>query len=328
MQKVLLTGGAGFIGSHIAQALLKSGKRVAIVDNLDDFYPVTWKRGNLQSIAEIGSARVFESDVRDPVSLSQVFEQTQPQTVIHLAAKAGVRPSIEAPGQYYDVNVRGTLNILQMCEQYGVSNVIFGSSSSVYGCSDRVPFSEKDTTLRPVSPYAASKISAELLCYTFAHLYGIRTICLRFFTVYGPRQRPDLAIHKFTSLLEAGFPIPLYGNGLSGRDFTYIDDIVAGLMSSIEYADASARGEYQVFNLGSSTPILLNDLVRALEKATGTRATVRYEPEQPGDVRLTCADLSKSAEMLGYHPSADFEAGLKTFVEWYRKVKLGSAQVA
>jgi UDP-glucuronate 4-epimerase len=215
-----------------------------------------------------------------------------------------------------------------MCEQYGVDTLVFGSSSSVYGCSDRVPFSEKDTTLRPVSPYAASKLSAELLCYTFAHLYGIRTICLRFFTVYGPRQRPDLAVHKFTSLLEAGSPIPIYGDGLSGRDFTYIDDIVAGLMSSIDYADASAPGEYQVFNLGSSTPILVNDLVQALEKATGTCAKIRYEPEQPGDVRHTWADISKSAEMLGYHPSVDFEAGLKNFVEWYRKVKLASAQVA
>ena len=328
MQKVLLTGGAGFIGSHTAQALLRSGKGVAIVDNLDDFYPVTWKRGNLQSIAEIGSACVFETDIRDPISLSQVFEQTQPETVIHLAAKAGVRPSIKAPGQYYDVNVQGTLNILQMCKQYGVSSLIFGSSSSVYGCSDRVPFSEKDTTLRPVSPYAASKLSAELLCYTYAHLYGIRAICLRFFTVYGPRQRPDLAVHKFTTLLEAGYAIPVFGDGCSGRDFTYIDDIVAGLMSSIGYADASAPSEFQVFNLGSSRPILVNDLIRALEKATGTTAKIRHEPEQSGDVRLTWADISKSQEMLGYHPSTDFEAGLKTFVEWHRKVKMATAQVA
>jgi UDP-glucuronate 4-epimerase len=318
MGRILLTGGAGFIGSHVAEALVRRAKDVCIVDNFDSFYPSSWKRQNLELVARTGDFDFQEVDIRDLESLSRVFECRRPDIVIHLAAKAGVRPSIYDPASYYEVNVRGTLNLLEMCRQHGVGKFLFGSSSSVYGDANSAPWSEEITNLRPVSPYAASKVAGELLCHTYAHLYAITVICLRFFTVYGPRQRPDLAIHKFTSLIEAGLPIPIYGDGSAGRDFTHVSDIVRGVLAAIDFASGSGVS-FEIFNLGNSHPIALNELVAALQKATERTVEIRHEPPQPGDVSLTWANISKASQSLGYRPQTTLEEGLANFVEWYRR---------
>jgi UDP-glucuronate 4-epimerase len=239
--------------------------------------------------------------------------------VIHLAARAGVRPSTEQPRLYEHVNVAGTLNLLELCREFPVSKFIFGSSSSVYGATSRVPFSEDHVELRPISPYAATKLAAEMLCYTYAHLFGLPVICLRFFTVYGPRQRPDLAIHKFTALMEAGKAIPLFGNGSTARDYTYIDDIVTGVLAALDYDPSPSGGvPFEVFNLGNSRPVKLAELVELLERVTGHKAVRQQEPIQPGDVPLTWADISKAARLLGYRPVTRLEEGLQRFVAWYR----------
>ena len=258
MKRILLTGGAGFIGSHLAEALIRRGAALSIVDNLDDFYAPSRKRRNLQEIGDTGAYEFFEADLRDSHALRRVAQKVQPEIVIHLAARAGVRPSIEQPALYESVNVGGTVNVLEIAREFKVQRVIFGSSSSVYGVTNTVPFCEDDPKTRPISPYAATKLAAELMCYTYAHLYGLTTICLRFFTVYGPRQRPDLAIHKFTALIEAGEPIPVYGDGSMGRDYTYVDDIVSGVIGSLEYTPHS-KLPFEVFNLGNSNPVRLRE---------------------------------------------------------------------
>jgi len=255
-KRILLTGGAGFIGSHVAAELLRRGTKLSIVDSLDDFYALSRKRRNLREIGNAESFEFFEVDVRDKDALRKVAERVQPEIMIHLAARAGVRPSIEQPELYESVNVAGTLNLLEIAHEFKVERLIFGSSSSVYGVSNNVPFCEDDLKTLPISPYAATKLAGELMAYTYAHLYGLTTISLRFFTVYGPRQRPDLAIHKFTALIEAGKPIPVYGDGSMGRDYTYIDDIVAGIMASLEYVP-EAKVPFEVFNLGNSHPVRL-----------------------------------------------------------------------
>lgn len=316
-KRILLTGGAGFIGSHVAEALIRRGTQLSIVDNLDDFYAPSRKRFNLEEISKVGTYEFFETDVRDEAALRKVAEKVQPEIVIHLAARAGVRPSIQQPALYESVNVGGTVNLLEICRELRVERMIFGSSSSVYGITNSVPFREEDPKTRPISPYAATKLAAELMCYTYAHLYGLTTICLRFFTVYGPRQRPDLAIHKFIALIEAGKSIPVYGDGSMGRDYTYVDDIAAGLIASLEYVPA-ATVPFEVFNLGNCRPVRLAELIVKLEVATGTKALQERLPDQPGDVPITWANIDKAKRLLGYSPQTSMEEGLRNFVAWYR----------
>ena len=320
-RKILLTGGAGFIGSHLAEALVRGGTKIAIVDSLDNFYSPVWKRANLEDIRRVGRFDFHEADICHAPRVREVFRIFHPDTVVHLAALAGVRPSIQQPQLYERVNVSGTLNILELCREFRVQNFIFGSSSSVYGATSKAPFVESETDLQPISPYAATKIAGEMLCCTYAHLYSIPTICLRLFTVYGPRQRPDLAIHKFTALIEAGKPVPVYGDGSSARDYTYVTDIVAGIFGALEFAPPLVNGaRFEIFNLGNSHPVTLNEMIAGIEKNTGRKANRSPQPMQPGDVARTWADISKSEKLLGYHPEMSFEDGVKKFVDWYRSV--------
>jgi UDP-glucuronate 4-epimerase len=317
--RILLTGGAGFIGSHVAEALLRQGSELTIVDSLDDYYPPAWKHSNLQEIRNSGNYEFESVDICDFEKTREVIRRAKPQVIIHLAARAGVRPSIENPRLYERVNVGGTVNLLELCREFDVARFIFGSSSSVYGATSRAPFSEDQLEMRPISPYAATKLAGEMLCYTYAHLFELPTVCLRFFTVYGPRQRPDLAIHKFTMLLETNKPLPIFGDGSSGRDYTYVDDIVAGVLAAMN-VDLKAAGKvpFEIFNLGNSHPVKLTELVEHLEAATGRKGLREQKPFQPGDVPLTWADVSKAARMLGYRPSTGIEEGLRRFVAWYR----------
>jgi UDP-glucuronate 4-epimerase len=321
-KRILLTGGAGFIGSHVAEELIRRGAKLSIVDNLDNFYALNRKRLNLREIQNAGAHEFFEADVRDMDALRKVAERVQPEIVIHLAARAGVRPSIEQPALYESVNVAGTVNVLEIAREFKVQRLIFGSSSSVYGITNTVPFCEDDPKTRPISPYAATKLAGELMCYTYTHLYGLTILCLRFFTVYGPRQRPDLAIHKFTALIEAGKPIPVYGDGSMGRDYTYVDDIVSGVVASLEYAPQPAL-PCEVFNLGNSHPVRLQELIALLETATGKKAQQERLPEQPGDVPITWANIDKAKRLLGYSPKTSMEQGLRNFVAWYRSSLAG-----
>ena len=318
-QRILLTGGAGFIGSHVAEALLRRGVQLWILDNLDEFYSPAWKKTNLENIRRVGSYDFFQVDICDTGPLREILERARPDVVIHLAARAGVRPSIEQPQLYEWVNVAGTLNLLEKCRQLSVRKFLFGSSSSVYGATSRVPFSENQLELRPVSVYAATKLSGEMLCYTYAHLFALPVICLRFFTVYGPRQRPDLAINKFTRLIEAGQPVPIFGDGLTGRDYTWVGDIVAGVTAAIDYEPHPVDGvPFEVFNLGNSRPVGLSEMVQLLERIIGKKAILQRNPLQPGDVPLTWADISKACRLLGYRPGMPLEKGLEQFVAWYR----------
>ncbi len=322
-KRILLTGGAGFIGSHVAEALLRLGTKLSIVDNLDDFYAPSRKRLNLQEILNTGSFDFFEADVRDIDALRKIAERVQPEIVIHLAARAGVRPSIAQPALYESVNVAGTVNLLEIAREFKVQRVILGSSSSVYGMTNSVPFCEDDLKTRPISPYAATKLAAELMGYTYAHLYGLTTLCLRFFTVYGPRQRPDLAIHKFTALIESGKPIPVYGDGSMGRDYTYVDDTVAGVVASLDYVPQSTL-PFEIFNLGNSHPVPLAELIALLETATGKEAIQERLPDQPGDVPITWANIDKAKRLLGYSPKTSMDHGLRNFVAWYRSTLRGT----
>jgi UDP-glucuronate 4-epimerase len=318
LPRVLLTGGAGFIGSHLAEALLTRGYQLSIIDNLDSFYDPNRKKENLAQVRRAGEFQFLELDICDFAHLRDAVYSAHPDIVIHLAARAGVRPSIEQPSLYESVNVAGTVNLLELARELRIRRVIFGSSSSVYGAANRVPFSEDDPVRHPISPYAATKLAGELMAYTYASLYGINVVSLRFFTVYGPRQRPDLAIHKFTALMEAGKPIPFYGDGSMGRDYTYVDDIVAGILSSLEYRFPSSGVSFDVFNLGNSHPVKLAELIEYLEAATGRTAIRDFKPLQPGDVPLTWANIEKSSRMLGYRPQTCMEDGLKKFIAWYR----------
>ncbi len=324
-KRILLTGGAGFIGSHLAEELIRRGQKLSIVDNLDNFYALTRKRLNLEAIRQTGSFEFFETDVRDMDALRKVATHVQPEIVIHLAARAGVRPSIEQPALYESVNVAGTVNLLEVAREFKVQRLILGSSSSVYGMSNTVPFCEDDLKARPISPYAATKLAAELMCYTYTHLYRLTTICLRFFTVYGPRQRPDLAIHKFTALIESGNPIPVYGDGSMGRDYTYVDDIVAGVVASLDYVPETDP-PFEIFNLGNSRPVRLTELIEQLEAATGKKAIQERLPDQPGDVPITWANIDKAKRLLGYSPMTSMEQGLRNFVDWYRSTLVGSGK--
>lgn len=310
--RILVTGGAGFIGSHLSQALLARGDEVTILDNLNDYYDPALKRGNLE---ELGSDVEFvEGDIRDEKLIAGLFERGRFDKVVHLAAMAGVRPSLENPLLYEDVNVRGTLVLLQEIVKRGGVPLVFASSSSVYGSNENVPFKEVDDIHHPVSPYAATKRAGELLCYTYHHLYQLPVSCLRFFTVYGPRQRPEMAIHKFVRAVFEGRPIPFYGDGTTRRDYTYIDDIVDGVVRSLDRCDG-----YEIYNLGESRTTSLSELVELVGKACGKTPVLDRQGLQPGDVKITYADVSKATRQLGYAPSTTVEEGLERFVAWYRE---------
>jgi len=311
--KALITGVAGFIGSHLAERLLADGWVVIGIDNFDPFYSPQLKRRNLATVLQSRSFRLIEADIRNAAEMQNACS-ARPDVIIHLAAKAGVRPSIAEPLLYADVNVNGTVNLLQAARHNEVPKFIFGSSSSVYGNNQKVPFSEHDNVDFPISPYAATKKAGELLCHTYHHLYGISITCLRFFTVYGPRQRPDLAVHKFTRLIEKGQPIPVYGDGSMMRDFTYIDDIIDGIVAAIHNCSS-----FDLYNLGNAHPISVNDLIDKLETALGKKAVRHYLPPQPGDVQRTYADITKASSQLGYQPRTSIEQGLERFVQWFRQ---------
>ena len=314
-QNILVTGAAGFIGSHAAQALIERGYRVIGVDNFCDFYDRSWKEMNLKSIGATGRAlEVEEIDITAGAAIDELVAKTKPGAILHLAAMAGVRPSIEQPAYYARVNVEGTTHLLQAAVNHGVRKFLFASSSSVYGNLGRVPFREDDEVAEPISPYAATKRSGELLCYTFWHLYKLPVFCLRFFTVFGPRQRPDLAIHKFTRLISAGQPVPVFGDGSTSRDYTYVDDTVSGILASLDKCD-----RYRIYNLGGSDPVSLSKLISELEKAIGRAAIIDRRPAQPGDVERTYADLTRSRAELGYEPKVSLAEGLRRFVEWFRE---------
>lgn len=312
-EHVLVTGGAGFIGSHLVDRLLAEGRRVTVLDNFDPFYEPHVKRRNIERHIEHPAYRLIEGDLRDDAAMEARLPHDV-EVVIHLAAKAGVRPSIADPMTYQDVNVRGTHALLELCRRRGIRRFVFGSSSSVYGVNPRVPWHEEDTALQPVSPYASTKASGELLGHVYSTLYGIRFIALRFFTVYGPRQRPDLAIHRFARLMLAGQPIPVFGDGSARRDFTYVSDIVSGIIGATEY-DASA---YEVFNLGNDSPVTLAALIEELERALGVDAKIDRLAEQAGDVPQTWASIDKARALLGYGPSVPLVEGLERFANWIR----------
>ena len=317
MKRVLVTGGAGFIGSHLSQRLLREGYEVVCLDNFDAFYDPAIKRKNLAEIQATkgdGEFQLVEGDIRNKGMLEDLFKRSSFDLVIHLAARAGVRPSIQQPLLYEEVNVTGTLNLLEVCREFGVMDLIFGSSSSVYGKNPTVPFTEADRLEAMISPYAVTKRVGELFCYAYHHLYGLNIFCLRFFTVYGPRQRPEMAIHKFTRLIHEGEQIPLFGDGTSRRDYTYIDDIVEGIMGAVRNL-----GGYEIFNLGESKTIPLRGLVSLLEGALGKKAVVEELPEQPGDVPITYADISKARRLLGYDPQVGIEEGVERFVRWFQE---------
>lgn len=310
--KVLITGAAGFIGSHLCERLLADGCTVIGIDNFDDFYDPQIKRRNISGCLKNRNFQLIEADIRDSTAMDEAVGDGV-EIIVHLAARAGVRPSIAQPLLYADVNINGTMVLLQAAAKHKVAKFIFGSSSSIYGNSEKVPFSEDDNVDFPISPYAATKKAGELICHTYHHLYGIAITCLRFFTVYGPRQRPDLAIHKFAKLIEQGKPIPVYGDGTMMRDFTYIDDIIDGTVAAMRKCAG-----FEIYNLGESKPITVNDLVTEIEKALGKKAVKEYVPAQPGDVERTYADVSKAVRELGYNPSTTIQAGLAKFVAWLR----------
>jgi UDP-glucuronate 4-epimerase len=311
---VFVTGVAGFIGSHVAQALLARGDRVHGLDNFDPFYDRRIKERNLAMLSHHPSFSFLEGDIRDAPALARWREGTPPGALIHLAAKAGVRPSVADPAGYADVNIHGTIRMLEWARERKVPKVLFASSSSVYGGNTKVPFSEDDFVDHPVSPYAATKKAGELLCHAYCHLYGLNVVALRFFTAYGPRQRPEMAIHRFTRRILDGEEIELYGDGSSRRDYTYIDDIVSGVLGAL-----SAPAGYRVYNLGESATISLSDLVALIETACGRTAVRRFTPPQPGDVPLTYADISRAREEIGYDPRTPIDRGVGLFVDWYRR---------
>ena len=310
-----MTGGAGFIGSHLVERLLgEKAWRVAVVDDFNDFYDPALKRSNVAAHLADENFRLYEADICDADALRGIFAESDFDAIVHLAARAGVRPSLAQPKLYAETNINGTLNLLDLAREYGVEQFVFGSSSSVYGNNEKVPFAEDDKIFRPISPYAATKAAGELLCHTYSHLYRIRCVCLRFFTVYGARQRPDLAIRKFSELITDGKPIQVFGDGTTRRDYTFIDDIIQGVRAAIDYKDSM----YEIFNLGESDTVELRRLIELLEINLGAKARIDRRPMQPGDVAQTFADIAKARELLNYNPQTKIEEGIKKFVEWFK----------
>jgi UDP-glucuronate 4-epimerase len=309
--RILVTGGAGFIGSHLVEGLLAAGHEVVILDDFNDFYDPAIKHANIADFAK--DVAVHHADLRDNASVRNVFRREKFDTIVHLAARAGVRPSIQHPQLYYDTNVIGTLHLLDAARVTGVERFIFASSSSVYGATKTIPFSESQHLAQTLSPYGATKIAGEFLCSTYSHLYQIRIVALRYFTVYGPRQRPDLAIHQFTRRIYAGQPIDQFGDGTTRRDYTYVDDIIDGTVAALGYDGAL----FDIFNLGESETIQLKDLITTIEQTLGKKAKINRLPEQSGDMPLTCADISKARKLLGYNPTTRFSEGLPRFIDWF-----------
>lgn len=319
--KILVTGGAGFIGSHTVERLLEAGHQVVIIDEFNDYYDPAIKRENLRAVRD--QITLIEGDIRKPADVERAFAEGL-DGVIHLAARAGVRPSIEAPELYIDTNIKGTFHLLEAAKRHGVKRFVFASSSSVYGVNKKIPFAEEDPILQTISPYAMTKMSGEQMCSNYSALAGIRTVCLRFFTVYGPRQRPDLAISKFTKLILEGKPIDRYGKGDTARDYTFIRDIVDGILGALAWTDNADAPMCSIFNLGGSQTVKLNELIATIEKALGQKAQINEMPEQPGDVPLTSADVSKAATLLHFQPTTHIDTGIPKFVEWFLEMrKLG-----
>lgn len=314
MARILITGAAGFIGSHLAERLLARGDQVAGLDNFDPFYPREAKERNLRGAQAHAAFTFVEGDLRDAGAMAEVVERHRPQRIVHLAARAGVRPSLENPAAYVETNVHGTLNLLLACRRFPVEHFVFASSSSVYGNDVRAACTEEAPTDSPASPYGATKKAGEVLCFTYHQLLKIPMTCLRLFTVYGPRQRPDLAIHKFVRLIEAGKPLPFFGDGTSRRDYTFVEDTVSGITAALDRADG-----YQIYNLGRGNPVTLREMLEAVERALGKKAVLDRQPEQPGDVRTTWADISKAKARLGYAPQVQFDEGVERFVKWWRE---------
>lgn len=313
---ILVTGAAGFIGSNLCEDLLGKDHRIIAIDNFDNFYPKRFKQLNLSFIGNNSRFVFYEADIRDKNKMDEIFSSNEIEVVIHLAAKAGVRPSIENIGEYYDVNLNGTVCLLETMKKHSVRKMLFASSSSVYGNSDIVPFSEKNPVDNPISPYASTKKSGELLCHVYHHLYGFEISCLRFFTVYGPRQRPDLAIHKFTDLIYTGKPIPFYGDGSTARDYTFIGDIINGIELALSHL-----GGFRIYNLGGTGVVDLRTMVRTIEQSLGKKAVLNMLPVQPGDVNITYADISRASKEIGYNPVVSFIEGIRIFTDWYLKYR-------
>ena len=318
MKTYLITGGAGFIGSTITQRLLEGGERVIVVDNFNDFYDPQLKKENIKSFLDNPNFEIYEVDIRDISGLSKVFDENKIDIVIHLAAMAGVRPSIENPMLYQDVNGMGTQNVLEQAKLHDVKKLVMASSSSVYGNCKEVPFRENMIVDFAISPYAATKKANEVMAHVYHRLYGMNIIMLRFFTVYGPKQRPDLAINKFTRMMLSGEEITMYGDGSTSRDYTYVDDIVDGVIRSCDYVDKN-EDVYEIINLGSNNPISLKDMIATIGKVLGVEPRIRQMPMQPGDVDRTYADITKAKELLGYEPKMSFEEGISKFVEWKKR---------
>ncbi len=309
-RSILITGGAGFVGSHAASLFLREGWKVGVLDDFNGFYDPQVKRRNMAGLAE---AELFEGDICDPEAVARAFAPGW-DVVLHLAARAGVRPSIEQPSLYARTNVLGTVNVLDAAVRGGTGKFLFASSSSVYGATDEVPFRESAALRRTYSPYAATKVAGEQLCSAYSHLHGLPVVVLRFFTVYGPGQRPDLAIHKFTRAIHEGRPITQYGDGTSRRDYTYVDDVVQGIRGAADYG----RAGFDIFNIGESETTSLRELIAAIENATGEKAVIDRQPDQPGDMPATWADISKARLLLGYKPRTKIAEGIPKFVEWFR----------
>ncbi len=313
----LVTGGAGFIGSHLVERLLQDGIKITCLDNFNDYYNPRIKERNIAASLDNPNFKLVRGDILDEELLKELFENDKFDAIVHLAARAGVRPSVEQPKLYQEVNVRGTLNLLEMAKQYEIQKFVMASSSSVYGNNKKVPFSESDNVDNPISPYAATKKACELLGYTYAALYGLSVTCLRFFTVYGPRQRPDMAIHKFTRLIANDQEIPVYGDGKVKRDFTYIADIIDGVVRSIDRCNG-----YEIYNLGESRVVELMELIQIIEEELGKKAKIKWLPPQPGDVKITYADISKAARNLDYRPEVPIEKGIRQFIAWFKESQL------
>lgn len=321
-KNILITGGAGFIGSHLSEKLIELDHDVIIIDNFNNYYDPILKKKNVQEVSLMAEKKdrkytVYRGDIRDFEFMKRVFEENQIDGIVHLAANAGVRPSIDNPQYYVEVNINGLTNLLECMRLNDLHKLVFISSSSVYGNNKKVPFSEKDGVDNPISPYAATKKAGELLCYTYHHLFNINVACLRYFTVYGPRQRPDLAINKFTRLMMEDKPIPMYGDGSTARDYTYVSDIVDGTIRALNYVSGN-NDIYDIFNLGGSNPISLKDLIQAIGDAVGKEPKIEQLPMQPGDVNITYSDYSHAKQTLGYEPVYKIQSGIKKFVEWYQ----------
>lgn len=309
---ILVTGAAGFIGSHLCQKLLEENKKVIGIDNLDPYYDVAIKENNLKLLTH-PNFQFFHASITDYHSMKKIFQENKPQTIVHLAAKAGVRPSLLNPIAYEETNIRGTMHLLMLAKEFSIQKFISASSSSVYGENKKIPFSENDEVNDPMSVYAMTKRAGELLCKTYNHLYGIPMVCLRFFTVYGPRGRPDMAVYKFTKNIHEGKPIDIFGDGSMQRDYTYVDDIVQGIQGAMDYSQTP----FEIFNLGNNKPNSISQLVSCIEQSLGKKAKINYLPIQAGDVPITYADISKAQKYLHFNPQTPLKEGINHFVEWY-----------